>query len=72
MKPEPSLPFDTLMKASVVNLRRLARAIGISVGNGGAADEKFKLAREIGRWYKRNPQPRRRRRVGHRDRLHRT
>jgi hypothetical protein len=71
MKPEPTIAFDTLMKASIVNLRRLARSIGISVRAVGAPDEKYKVAVAISRWYKRNPQPKRRPRMGRRDRLHR-
>ena len=57
MKPSPSLSTDTLMQASLESLRRLGRALGIRVEVWeGLPDEKFCLARAIGKWYKDNPQ----------------
>ena len=71
MKPAPALSTDTLMEAPLENLRRLGRALGIRVATWeGLPDEKFCLARAIGKWYKDHPQKRKKRPVGgRRDRL---
>lgn len=57
MKPEPTLSVDTMMKAKLEYIIRLANYIGIDIDRyKGKSDEKWRIVTAIARWYKLNPQ----------------
>jgi len=73
MKPAPAIDHDKLMQREIPlgNLRRLAASLGIETAKWlGLSDERHRIARAIGKWYKGNPAPKRRRR-GRPDRMDR-